>query len=123
LEHLLKWTIENRENAWSLDRLAEVLRKAIADSSAFADPSEVIRDEHRRIIDCSFRDRTATFCVVGDPVKDWSRTIYIYADCNTSIFGYLFRFRSIRQCLDGFRHQATELIAQLHLRDDTTKCG
>lgn len=117
-ERLLRWTIDNLEKARTLDCLSSTLRAAVVDSRAFSDPSSVIRDEHRRFIDCSFRHRAATIYIVGDPVNDWSHTIDVTATLHVPIVDYIFRIRSVRQCLAAFNDTTAELLARIDLIED-----
>ena len=83
----------------------------------------MIRDEHRRFIDFSFRDRAATIYVVGDAVNDSSQTIEVSSALHVPILDYVFRFRSIRQCLSAFDDAIAELLARLDLIQDNPENG
>jgi hypothetical protein len=119
----LNWTISNHEKAWTLDRLSSLLLAAIVDSREFTDPGSVIRDEHRRFIDCSFRHRAATIYIVGDPVNDWSQTIDVSSTLHIPILDSIFRIRSIRQCRAALNDATAELLARLDLIEENRENG
>jgi len=53
---------------WTLDTVASRLRSTLSGASLFQSVSDVISDEHRRIIDCVSGKQLVSVCLIADPV-------------------------------------------------------